>query len=105
MVSELFKRFNCDRTYIFFCKRQQCFRARLSPKPSYIKTKGIKLKFPLNEEQNSQLDNWLKDYEATSEEYATCRFKIELGDYSGREHSTIREHDSYTKAHSGLPLG
>ncbi|MEL6971155.1 MAG: hypothetical protein AAFO02_13375 [Bacteroidota bacterium] len=92
-----------DRTYFHLCLWQNCYRARLTPKPYRIKQKGIRVKYPersLAEKQ--QLDTWVEEYEAKSSNFATC--KLVYASEKLVHDKVIHLHDQLTQADSGLPL-
>ena len=99
-----------DHTYMMMCRLQNCFRARLSPKPWRIglhthiepKKKAWELEFS----QLPQRLDWIAKYENAAQGYATCRFLKCYG--NGFIHPKAEQvrilHDDYTKAYSDLPL-
>lgn len=102
LVSELFKTFHCDPLYASLCRKQDCFRARLTPKPSYIKHKGKKFKFP---KDNSETESeWLLSYQDASENFSTCHLIKEVGPRADRN-QVIEYHDEICKIKDRLPLG
>lgn len=98
--TQLMKEFNCDKLYIKLCQKQQCFRARLTPKPVRIKIKSYKVKFP--RETDITLENWLQNYEHQSQVFSTCKFVEQIGSYTSN--SIVQFHDEISKAHSHLKL-
>lgn len=101
-VRALFAAMNCDPVYALLCRRQDCYRARLTPKPSRIRQKAIQLKYPYTPEKAQALHDWLPDYNALSERFAVCR----LVEVIGRDDPDriVRYHDQRTRACSDLPL-
>ncbi len=72
--------FGSDHLYRWLCIKQNCYRARLTPKPYRIKQKGIKVIYPgRNTEQQQKLSEWIKDYEEKSRDYSTCHLIKEYG--------------------------
>jgi hypothetical protein len=90
----MMKEFNCDRLYTILCRKQDCFRARLTPKPSRMRLKAHKVKFPRSGEEESDFQRWLAGYEAASRRFRTCRFVEQVG--SGLMTDTVRLHDDIT---------
>lgn len=90
-TSAMMKEFNCDKLYMLLCKRQDCFRARLTPKPSRMKLRGYRVKFPHSAEDEPEFRKWLADYEATSRNFSTCRFVEQIG--SGSVPEAVQLHD------------
>lgn len=98
---------NADKLYIKLCKAQNCYRARLTPKPWRIKVERPPNHFPRETAAQQQaFDRWLSGYEKSSKAFATCRFIESLG--SKMVHSDlsdiVREHDEVTRATRDLPL-
>lgn len=87
--------FNADYLYRWLCIKQNCYRARLTPKPYRIKQKKIKVIYPnrTNEQQEVLLD-WIKEYEQRSTRYSTCRLIKQFGKI--KMNSVIEYHDKLT---------
>jgi hypothetical protein len=109
-VAAFFQALGTDPLYVQMCTRQQCFRARLSPKPwrigvsSHLKPRpGI---WPVREEALPARRAWIQAYEAKAAGYASCRFELDLG--AGDVHETPRLvqriHDELCRVESGLPI-
>ena len=98
----LFRDFHADELYASLCARQQCFRARLTPKPSRMKCPGFKVRFPRTDEEDRALKAWLVDYEHKSGQFAVCSLLQVLG--PSFRHPVIDLHDRLTKVHTRLPL-
>ncbi len=109
-VQEFFTAMKSDPVYVRMCKNQNCFRARVSPKPWRIGVERCRPRsgvWPLKPERVAQLMAWVQGYESAAEGFASCRFEEEFGggvaDYRVAQ---VRElHDRYAKASSELPLG
>src|SRR5690349_22946989 len=92
--NQIMSEFNCDRLYMTLCQKQGCFRARLTPKPYRMNVRRYKVQFP-REGDDTELQEWLTEYERTSRNFNTCRF-IE---HMGAKHSIIdvvQLHDEIT---------
>jgi hypothetical protein len=109
-VSQCFSELGTDPVYSLMCLRQQCFRARVSPKPWRI---GIEVHlkprpgvWPVSLTYLPTRSAWIKKYEATAESFATCTFLEEIG--SGIVNSTVavvqQLHDELCKASEKLPI-
>ena len=111
-VEEFFESVNTDPTYVWMCKRQECFRARVSPKPwrTGLNGKDAKLMqgvWPIQKGLAAERKKWVSLYEKTSEDFASCRFEKSLG--SDTIHEKCEKlrvvHDEYCKAlEPELPL-
>ncbi len=102
-VSDMMKEFNCDALYALLCKKQDCFRARLTPKASRMKLRGHKVTFPRNSEEEEKFRNWLREYETTSQNFSVCKFIEQIGpDCLMTE--AVQLHDEITGAHHNQKL-
>jgi|GEM_PF-407481 len=102
-TSKLMREFRTDWLYSALCRKQGCYRARLTPKPSRMKYRTIKLKFPFpTSEAENFLLQWVKEYDEKRTKFATCRFVTTLG--SSPSNPVIDYHDQHTGAFSGLKL-
>ena len=95
-----------DRLYAALCKRQQCFRARLGPKPWRA---GLPLPpgmFPRDGALQSRFEEWLALYEIASATHAACRYLETLGEDSiaGTLRRLVAAHDELSGALSDRPL-
>lgn len=99
-----------DPMYVRMCRLQNCFRARLTPKPWRA---GIRLHI---EPQRRIWDisqaglparlSWIEKYEDTTQNYATCHFVKQYGKgFTDPKAEQVRAlHDDWCKVHSQLPL-
>lgn len=77
-TKKMMDEFNCDWLYTFLCRQQGCYRARLTPKPSRMKMRAYKVKFP-REGDDSEFRQWLTQYESNSRSFCVCRFVEQIG--------------------------
>ena len=101
-VMKLMADFNADPLYALLCEKQQCYRARLTPKPSRIKCKAQKLIFPRTEAEETAHRAWVERYEQCAHGFSVCKHIKDLGRF--REESVIRYHDTQTGAREPRPL-
>jgi len=102
-TTKLLRRFNSDWLYACLCRRQGCFRARLTPKPSRMKLRGHKVVFPRQDEATeSQHRAWVAEYDRVRGSYAVCRLVCSLGPVS--INPVIAWHDRETGVGSELKL-
>ncbi len=99
---KLLRSFHADHLYALLCGKQNCYRARLTPKPHRIKMKPIRLKYPYEDGVQKQVEAWVKEYDWKSVGFATCRLVQVIG--SVPESPVARYHDERTRAASQLPL-
>jgi hypothetical protein len=109
-VAECFAALGVDPIYARMCQRQNCFRARVSPKPWRIGI-GEHLKprpgvWPIRPERLPERRRWTEIYERAARSFASCSFVESLG--SGRVHPAAadvqRLHDELCQANRPLPL-
>lgn len=108
-VAAFFEALNCDPVYVRMCERQQCFRARVSPKPWRIGVGPIRPRtgvWPLAAYALPAREAWVRQYQAKSAEFGSCRFLTELG--NGTPHDKARAvqelHDRLCRADTELPI-
>lgn len=109
-VIAFFEAIGADAYYALLCRRQHCFRARVSPKPwrigmhTYLRPRpGV---WPIAAERMPERERWVAEYERKAEGYASCRFVEALGssDYVSATRSVQRAHDDWCRATTTLPL-
>lgn len=106
---ELFEALDSDPVYVLMCRKQSCFRARVSPKPWRIgMKKRIKPRrgaWPFPAEKMPYRRAWVAEYEEASKDYAACEYIGTLG--KGATHPDVARvqelHDRLSRALSGLP--
>lgn len=109
-VADFFKALRSDRLYVKMCRRQRCFRARLTPKPWRIGIGGrIRPRpgvWPVDPKWKPERDRWIAAYEQASAGYASCRYLASFG--KGLEDPAAESvrllHDAQSRAASSLPL-
>ncbi|NMA47039.1 MAG: hypothetical protein GX945_10810 [Lentisphaerae bacterium] len=102
-MDELCKTFAVDERYALLCRQQNCFRARLTPKPARLRLAYPKgLRFPYEAAGAAHMAAWVQTYNERSAKYAVCRLLTELG---GAQSSPILDiHDMLCKVDTTLPL-
>jgi len=88
--------FHCDTLYVAICRKQVCFRARLTPKPYRINMKAYKVKYPTDGD-DIEFQKWLRTYEYESRNYSVCKF-IEQTGTSHYVVEAVQLHDEITGA-------
>ncbi len=71
-----------DRLYIQMCKNQNCFRARVSPKPwriNMVRLKPTPGVWPIKKERMAERQEWVKMYELKSKNISSCHYVTRLG--------------------------
>jgi hypothetical protein len=107
MTRTAFEVFEADPRYRQLCTAQQCFRARLTPKPWRCGRDSPRARWPwANEKAEAGFRRWEAKYRAAAEDYATCKLLGQQGHQviCGELDDLVRFHDDATRADSGLPL-
>jgi len=90
---KLMRKFSVDWLYIVLSMKQDCYRARITPKPYRMKIKTIKIKTPLDCEAQKYV-SWAQSYQAESKKYSVVKFIESVGaDFSMEP--VIKLHDQY----------
>ncbi len=95
---KLLEAFHSDPLYIRLCIKQECFRARLTPKPWRLKVPAVPHSFPCgSSDAQVAYENWVKKYEQKSQGRAVCRFEGVLGNpvVLPEINDLIELHDAY----------
>ena len=93
-TKKMMDEFNCDPLYTLLCIKQGCYRARLTPKPSRMKVRGYKVKYP-REGDDSEFQNWVSEYENLSRSFSVCKLIEQVG-VSHYVTDVVRLHDDVT---------
>ena len=95
-MHELCRALHADPLYESLCTRQQCWRARLSPKPYRVGVPGYPRPVDSESVNTPETQDWLRRYEAACSGKAVCR----LVEYFGRGISgpVVELHDRQTCA-------
>jgi hypothetical protein len=104
---DVLKHLGSDPLYIKLCKAQECFRARLTPKPWRCGVTPNPLRHPITDARLLVwYERWKEDYETRQAGFATCRFLGPLGDpFVHPDAERIVElHDFTTRSDEALPL-
>ena len=98
-VAGLFGELGSDKLYRRLTVKQECFRARLTPKPWRCGCKRPPNRYPWETSKaEEKYRAWQRDYESESEGYGICRLVEVLGDACGDEtiSGIVSLHDEYT---------
>lgn len=96
-----------DALYVRLCKAQECFRARLTPKPWRCGHYANPARWPFDDGRSAQqFQKWDASYQSLQREYVTCRFVGQMG--SQEVHPEVGRivelHDFVTRCTERLPL-
>lgn len=81
--NRLLERFGSDPRYTKLCRIQECYRARVSPKPWRCGAGDPPVRFPFRDEQAEQrYRQWQRDYEERAQPYSTC---ATIGDFGSAD--------------------
>lgn len=106
-VQDMLAGLGSDPLYARLCREQQCFRARLTPKPWRIGLTQTPPRYPqLAPKDQAALAAWLNRYQHHSQQYGVCRLLAELGrqDVEPTAAAIIALHDSKTCLDPNWPL-
>ena len=79
-AQEVFAAMRTDSIYVRLCQKQDCYRARLSPKPWRVGWGRPPHAFPHNTaELRQQQQDWEQQYNARSEDFSVCQWVGEYG--------------------------
>ncbi len=106
-AQQLFNALQADPNYVRMCKNQNCFRARISPKPWRIGLEALRSGvWPVKEQSMHARKVWVDEYQTRAEEYASCKFVEQLG--SQLTHPKAKHvqsiHDPYCNANLNLEI-
>jgi len=96
-----------DPLYVRLCQVQECFRARLTPKPWRCGTHALRVRYPWRDAKaEREAREWIDTYSRKAEGYATCSLIQQFGSANMDEEiaRVVEFHDVATKARSGLEL-
>ena len=96
-----------DPLYMRLCKAQECFRARLTPKPWRCDSGTPPSSFPWPDANAEHAFRaWQHAYEQASARFAVCQFIKQIGPLAVHPDiaPVLKLHDDTTGATSGLPL-
>ncbi len=96
-MQELFTRLNADPAYANLCKKQQCWRARLTPKPGRLSLRPGR--YPRRCAADTPAEgeaDWLARYAEGCEGWGVCRLVERFGEEM--RHPLIELHDERTHA-------
>lgn len=74
LLGKLMQELGVDELYQKLCLRQNCFRARLTPKPWRVGAPRPPARYPLIGSYSRTYQAWLEKYESRSKKYRVCRF-------------------------------
>ncbi len=107
IVAQVFSAFDADPLYRDLCARQQCFRARLTPKAWRCKVRNPQAAWPWeNEQAEACFREWEKRYLEAAKDFATCRL---IGQFGAQEihpslAALVEFHDKATQIDTTMPL-
>jgi len=108
-VQKFFSEIGTDPYYVKMCNNQQCFRARVSPKPwriGFSRVDSGSGVWPIKPERMLSREKWIRRYERESRAFASCVYIESLGvNKLDAKVERIRAiHDEYSQAGRDLPL-
>ncbi|MFP6764433.1 MAG: hypothetical protein VB858_12475 [Planctomycetaceae bacterium] len=103
-TTRLLEDFGSDPLYVTLCRSQQCFRARLTPKPYRCEMENPPVRFPWPDDAAEQaFRRWEQKYEQATQGYSACVFIGAFGhsDVDPVAESIVRLHDGIACAEDG----
>ncbi|HWA24475.1 MAG TPA: hypothetical protein VG734_02285 [Lacunisphaera sp.] len=109
-VKDFFNALGVDPLYAKMCFNQQCFRARVSPKPwrmgfaAHLRPRpGV---WPVKPEQMNVRNGWIQEYEAKARAFASCKYLESLGPkrVDPKAAKVLALHDDLSQALSAKPI-
>lgn len=107
LARRMLEELGSDPLYIRLCQIQDCFRARLTPKPWRCQLPDFRVQWPWPDERDeTRFNRWLAKYEETAADYATCRYLLAVGEPVVHPEllPLLELHDEETRAFTDLPL-
>ena len=104
---DLLRQFQSDPLYVRLCVAQECFRARLTPKPWRCDMRLPPARYPYqNARAEQEHRQWVQRYESVSLRYGVCKFLQEYGSRARHPDAAavLDIHDRYTRAGEELRL-
>jgi hypothetical protein len=108
-VQECFEALGVDPIFARMCVRQQCFRARVSPKPWRISiSRHLRpaTVWPIDPARLPERQRWVEEYEQAAQKFAACKFIEALG--SGVVHPAVADvqqiHDELCQVNRDIPI-
>lgn len=101
-VERMMRALNADRLYAALCRRQNCYRARLTPKPHRIGVRSLRQGWPVDGADHEARSAWVHEYRTAAEPYAACAFLTTIGIAPHAE--AVDLHDRWSGALSGKGL-
>lgn len=95
---QLLQALGADRLYISLCRSQDCYRARLTPKPWRCQFSRPRTKFPYRSvAEENEFRVWEKKYSSAIERYATCALVGQFGSetFDPVVEKIVQLHDHY----------
>ena len=79
-IREILQNLKCDPMYIKLCQNQECFRARLTPKPWQCGADKPPSRYPWdNSEDELKYRRWEERYKRAASRYAVCKLVKQIG--------------------------
>lgn len=88
---ELMNQFGCDKSYVALCMKQNCFRARITPKPYRLNIEKLNIIYPYEENEKEKINNWLYQYVKLSENKSIINYITNSIDLINVTNNTIED--------------
>ncbi len=103
----LLEELGCDELYRTLTEKQECFRARLTPKPWRVDAERPPADYPFdNKQEQQEFQQWLEIYRERSKSHATCTLLESRGTIPDQSsiQRIVELHDDHCCASDGAPL-
>lgn len=92
---ETLDRLATDRSYKALCRKQRCYRARLTPKPWRIGVERLSGHvWPLDGEEYTLREEWVSNYDRARRGWGACQWIEDIGGQASQRNMAVRElHD------------
>ena len=107
LVQRLMTAFRADPDYQQLCKFQQSYRARLTPKPTYLKMAHPPFRYPESATWGRpSVEQWEREYESKSQGFRVCQPIQDIGPHGidPEVEFLLGLHDQSCRASVDLPL-
>lgn len=102
-VQRLMVELGVDLLYASLCRKQGCYRARLTAKPSRVPMRSLMQKWPVTEEALAVRVKWVAEYRRKSAGMSACRYVLTVGEEP--DSPLVKWHDEASGALAGGTLG
>ncbi|MHB1155562.1 MAG: hypothetical protein ACYC26_01855 [Phycisphaerales bacterium] len=107
LTHDLLKAFGTDQRYATLCKVQECFRARLTPKPWRCGVPRFTERYPFKDYAHEQrMAAWVSEYDRAIRNFGVCHCIESIGNgaIAPAIEPIVKLHDQHACRNGGAPL-